>query len=178
MDPWSKLSPLETRSIDARRPLPRVLTGASAIPKRLWENILASIPIACVDLIVHKRVGRETQVLLGYRKIYPYSDCWALPGGRILKNERLRETANRQLFEIGLHPSGNYELVGVYPVNFKRRSDISICLSTHLSARQEPRPTMELVRYAWRALDDLPRRVGSNYRAMLRDFKDKSYSVR
>ena len=154
------------------------LKGEKAIPEKLWKSIQASVPIACVDIIVYRKVGRETRVLLGYRKIYPYDNFWALPGGRIIKNETLRETANRQLIEIGLHPSGDYKLVGVYPVNFKRRSDISICLSTHLPARQEPRPTMELVRYAWCSLDDLPTRVGSNYRSMLRDFKDKHYSVR
>jgi ADP-ribose pyrophosphatase YjhB (NUDIX family) len=29
--------------------------------------------------------GRETRVLLGFRKIYPYDGRWALPGGRIIK---------------------------------------------------------------------------------------------
>jgi len=79
---------------------------------------------------------------------------------------------------IGLRPTGNYRLVGVYPVNFKRRSDITICLSTQVHPQQEPEPTRELVRYAWRCLNDLPARVGSNYRAMLRDFRDGHYSVR
>jgi ADP-ribose pyrophosphatase YjhB (NUDIX family) len=99
-------------------------------------------------------------------------DCWALPGGRIKKNETFRETANRQLEEVGLRPTGNYRLVGVYPVNFRCRSDVTICLFTRVPSRQEPRPTKELVRYAWRRLDDLPSRLGSNYRAMLTDFDD------
>jgi hypothetical protein len=30
----------------------------------------------------------------------------------------------------------------------------------------------------WRCLDDLPSRVGSNYKAMLGDFNDGCYSVR
>jgi ADP-ribose pyrophosphatase YjhB (NUDIX family) len=148
------------------------------IPERLWKRILASISVPCVDLIIYNGAKRETRVLLGYRKIYPYNDRWALPGGRIIKNESLRETANRQLEEIGLRPTGNYRLVGVYPVNFKRRSDITICLSTRLPSQQEPRPTRELSRYAWRGLNDLPSRVGSNYRRMLRDFKDGHYIVR
>ena len=148
------------------------------IPERLWKRILASIPVPCVDLIIYNRAKRETRVLLGYRKIYPYNDRWALPGGRIIKNESLRETANRQMREIDLDGTGNYRLVGVYPVNFKRRSDITICLSTRLHSEQEPRPTRELVRYAWRRLDNLPSRVGSNYRAMLRDFSTGHYRVR
>lgn len=83
------------------------------IPESLWKTILASVPIPCVDVIIHSKVKRETRVLLGYRKIYPYNDCWALPGGRIIKNESLRDTANRQLKEINLRPTGNYRLVGV-----------------------------------------------------------------
>jgi ADP-ribose pyrophosphatase YjhB (NUDIX family) len=135
------------------------------------------MPIACVDVIVCRRISGQTHVLLGYRKIHPYNDCWALPGGRIIKNESLRETADRQLEELHLHATGDYRLVGVYPVNFRRRSDVSICVSTHLPGRQEPSRT-ELVRYIWRPLDSLPTRIGSNYRAMINDFKERGHRVR
>ena len=154
------------------------MKGRKAIPPKLWKKILASIPIACVDVIVYRTVNRKRLVLLGYRMIPPYHDCWALPGGRMIKGESLRDTVNRQLQEIGLRPTGNYNLVGVYPVNFKHRSDITISLSTQLRSREEPRPTKELVRYAWRPLGHLPVRIGSNYKAMLRDFKDRHYTVR
>lgn len=152
--------------------------GRKLIPSELWEKILASIPIPCVDIIVYRTVNRERQVLLGYRMIPPYADCWALPGGRIVKGESLRDTANRQLREIGLRPTGNYALVGVYPVNFRHRSDVTISLSTQLRSREEPRPTKELIRYAWRPLGHLPSRLGGNYRAMLRDFDHWHYHVR
>jgi len=148
------------------------------IPERLWKSILANMPIPCVDVIVYAKVLRETRVLLGYRKIYPYNDQWALPGGRIVKRESLHVTANRQLKEIGIRPTGGYKLVGVYPVNFKRRSDISICLSTSLRSRQEPRPTKEMAEYAWSPLNDLPSGLGSNYRTMLRDLESSTYRVR
>ena len=148
------------------------------IPQKLWKLILAEMPIACVDIIIHKKLKRKTCVLLGYRKIYPYTNRWALPGGRIIKNESLQETANRQLTEIGLSTTNSFCLVGVYPVNFKRRSDVSICLSTRSGSSQEPQPTKELVRYMWRDVSDLPSSLGINYRRMLRDFKDKHYRVR
>jgi hypothetical protein len=148
------------------------------IPQRLWKRIVANMPIACVDVIVHRKVKHETQVLLGYRKIYPYDNCWALPGGRIIRNESLREAGDRQLGEIGMHSTGEFKLVGVYPVYFKHRSDISICLSIGLPSVQEPRPTRELARYLWRPLNCLPTRLGCNYRAMLRDFKHGRYAVR
>jgi len=154
------------------------MSAKKNIPEKLWKNVLAYMPIPCVDIIVHTRVGGKTRVLLGYRKIYPYNDKWALPGGRIVKKESLHPTANRQLKEIGIRPTGDYKLVGVYPVNFKRRSDISICLSTSLRSPQEPRPTKEMAKYTWSPLDDLPHNLGSNYRVMLRDFKSSTYGVR
>ena len=78
--------------------------GRKDIPDWLWKRILASMPIPCVDIIVQSTFNRPNRVLLGYRKIYPYNDCWALPGGRIVKDESLRDTANRQMREIGLTP--------------------------------------------------------------------------
>jgi len=155
---------------DPAKPRLRRRTGRD-IPERIWRTILASIPVACVDVIGYRRVKRRISVLLGYRKIYPYRNRWALPGGRIIKKESLCDTATRQLEEIGLRPTDNYRLVGVYPVNFKHRSDISICLCTCLPPPQEPHATSELSRYAWSPLNNLPRRLGSNYRRMLRDFK-------
>ena len=154
------------------------MSAKKNIPEKLWRSILASMPIPCVDVIVHANVLRETCVLLGYRKIYPYNDVWALPGGRIVKNESLRATANHQMLEIGIRPEGSYELVGVYPVNFKRRSDISICLSTRLRSPREPRPTKEMAKYMWAPIDDLPRNLGSNYRTMLNDFRLGRRTVR
>lgn len=153
------------------------LRREKSISNELWKSILQSMPIACVDLIIHRTVKREIRVLLGFRKIYPYNDRWALPGGRIIKGESPRQTADRQLDEIGLRPTGDYMLVGVYSTNFRHRSDISICLSTCLPSPQELQQTKELVRYVWRSLDDLPSRLGSSYRKMLRDFKNRSYTV-
>jgi ADP-ribose pyrophosphatase YjhB (NUDIX family) len=154
------------------------MSAKKSIPERFWRSILANMPIPCVDVIVYTGVVRETCVLLGYRKIYPYNDQWALPGGRIVKKESLHATANRQLREIGIRPMDSYKLVGVYPVNFRRRSDISICLSTRLRSPQEPRPTKEMAKYAWSPLNDLPSGLGSNYRTMLRDLESSTYRVR
>ena len=151
---------------------------AKTISEELWNRIMSSMPIPCVDIIVYATVKHRKCVLLGYRKICPHKGRWALPGGRIIKNESIRETANRQLNEISLDPTGRCRLVGVYPVNSERRSDISICLSTRLAAPQEPRRTMELSRFIWQPLSDLSAGLGSNYRAMLRDFASGRHKIR
>lgn len=65
------------------------------IEERFYRRILACMPIPCVDIaLVHK--GR---VLLVQRDDPPARGEWWVPGGRVLKNERMRDTAARKAFE-------------------------------------------------------------------------------
>jgi ADP-ribose pyrophosphatase YjhB (NUDIX family) len=108
------------------------LRREKSISNELWKSILQSMPIACVDLIIHRTVKREIWVLLGFRKIYPYNDRWALPGGRIIKGESLRQTADRQLDEIGLRSNGDYMLVGgTRPTSDVGRTSAFACPPTY-----------------------------------------------
>jgi len=54
-------------------------------PERLLEVVRDS-PMTSIDLVVEDAAGR---VLLGYRTNRPARDCWFVPGGRVLKGERL-----------------------------------------------------------------------------------------
>ncbi len=53
------------------------------LPEKEWKAILRSIPIPRVDVVVEK----DAKVLLGVRMIRPYRNRWALPRGRIIRNE-------------------------------------------------------------------------------------------
>jgi len=66
-----------------------------------------SLPADVVILAVRSEVGSERrrmlpertlEALLIYRKNWPYQHCWALPGGFSQPNERVEETARRELF--------------------------------------------------------------------------------
>ena len=68
------------------------------IPQDLYNRILHRVPIACVDVAIVSRGG-----LLVLRKDPPARGQWWVPGGRVLKGEKMRETAPRKaLEEVGL----------------------------------------------------------------------------
>lgn len=61
------------------------------IPDAEWEAIVANVPLVSVDLVVRHDGG----LLLGRRENEPAKGEWFVPGGTVLKNERLTETVQR-----------------------------------------------------------------------------------
>jgi len=76
-------------------------------------NVVANTPLVSIDLIVKNEAG---QVLLGRRTNQPAKGYWFVPGGRILKNERLDEAFLRLSGEeLGFSvPSARSRFLGVY----------------------------------------------------------------
>ena len=69
------------------------------IKDALYKQIIGNVPLACVDVAI----VREGAVLLVKRKDRPARGQWWLPGGRVLKGEKMVETAKRKaLEEVGL----------------------------------------------------------------------------
>lgn len=65
------------------------------ISKEEYEKILENMPIPCVDLVIHK----DKKVLLVKRTNPPMKKQWWIPGGRVLKNELLRDAVKRKAQE-------------------------------------------------------------------------------
>jgi colanic acid biosynthesis protein WcaH len=69
------------------------------IPELLYDEILRSMPIACVDIAIVCN-GR---ILLVLRKEPPAKGQWWFPGGRVFKGETMKQTAQRKSAEeVGL----------------------------------------------------------------------------
>ena len=131
------------------------------IPEVLWRKVIEAIPIACVDVLVENGRG---DVLLGWRRIRPYKDVWALPGGRLMKGEKLKAAATRILDEYGLIV-GDMFLVGVFPVKFPSRADVSICIAG-VYCNGDPKPDgKEFSSFSW--TKKVPKGIGANYRRMI-----------
>ncbi|OGB20926.1 MAG: hypothetical protein A3I66_20220 [Burkholderiales bacterium RIFCSPLOWO2_02_FULL_57_36] len=76
-----------------------------------FTQVIEATPLVAIDLIVQNELG---QILLGQRRNRPAQNFWFVPGGRILKNERLADALSRiSHTEIGIFVSGG-QLVGVY----------------------------------------------------------------
>ena len=136
------------------------------LPTDEWHNMLRWMPIPCVDVIVQ----RDAEVLIGFRMIIPYKHLWALPGGRILKNESPQDAAKRNLREIGISAEIK-ELVNVSSVRFpahpQRRHDLTLCYRAKWR-RGIPKATSELARFKWISPRRIPRDMGTNYKRMIR----------
>ncbi len=76
-------------------------------------QIVDATPLVSVDLIIKNAEGA---VLLGKRVNRPAAGYWFVPGGRIRKNELLRNAIQRVAdFELGLSPATeNLRFLGVY----------------------------------------------------------------
>jgi len=69
------------------------------IPQELYDQILQHMPIPCVDVAI---VSKGT-ILLVKRSDPPAKNEWWVPGGRVLKDEKMHETAARKcLEEVGI----------------------------------------------------------------------------
>lgn len=65
------------------------------IPSEEYKKILELMPICCVDIIVY----HNGKVLLIKRKDEPGKAWWWTPGGRILKNESVKDAVIRKAKE-------------------------------------------------------------------------------
>lgn len=69
------------------------------IPKDKYKYILEYMPVVCVDLVI----VYNGKVFMAKRVNEPAKNQWFLPGGRILKNERLQDAVIRKAKEeVGL----------------------------------------------------------------------------
>ncbi len=131
------------------------------MPEPLWKESLKYIPVPCLDIIFERGDG---SILYGYRKISPYNKVWALIGGRMLFGEGMRDAARRLSREHGMMLGRAY-LVGVFPVTFQDRSDVSIAIASPESKGKSTPDGQEFNRLQWRSRP--PRNLGDNYRKMV-----------
>jgi ADP-ribose pyrophosphatase YjhB (NUDIX family) len=131
------------------------------MPERLWRQVKRSIPIACVDVLLENSKG---EILLGWRKIPPYSNVWATPGGRLYRGESLRGAADRILSGYGLR-AGNLFLVGVFPIRFPTRADVVTCLASNRPIGKATPDGFEFSKFRW--TKNAPSETGSNYASMI-----------
>jgi len=137
------------------------------IARNCWTEVTKKMPIPCVDTIVWKK----NAFLMGWRTIPPYKHVWALLGGRMTRGESFAQTAIRHCRKSGIEIHKPC-FVGVYPIKFPSRHDITVCLSAKWKSGS-PVSTIELSRYRLFEINRLHeiRPIGTNYQRMLRDWK-------
>lgn len=99
------------------------------LPRETLVEVVRHTPLVSIDLICRDPQGR---VLLGWRSNRPAQASWFVPGGRILKDERVGEAVRRiAAAELGLSARevADARLLGVfqhlYPDNFAGAEGVS-----------------------------------------------------
>lgn len=97
------------------------------ILEKEYIKIIETMPICCIDLLIVK----NKKFLLILRKNEPEKNRFWFPGGRIYKNEKLKEAAIRiAKQEVGLKIN-NIKLIGVYDYISKKSRFKEVKTGTH-----------------------------------------------
>ena len=62
------------------------------LPLDIFMQVVKHTPLISIDLLIY---NDNNDVLLGWRTNLPAKDFWFVPGGRIFKNESIREAFSR-----------------------------------------------------------------------------------
>ena len=138
-------------------------TPPGRIDGEAFLNIIDATPLIAIDLVLRNQEG---QVLLGKRTNRPALGYWFVPGGRILKNERLHEALTRIASdELGLRLDkeetallGAYE--HIYEDNFLGRDTVNthyvVLAYQHTLSEAVPlAPDAQHSKLQWWGVDDL-----------------------
>lgn len=86
------------------------------IEESQYDDILKTMPILCVDIVLVK----NNKILLMFRKNEPAKNSWWFPGGRVFKNETLKQTIDRKLKEeVGVEIYHGCEQLTITETNFQ-----------------------------------------------------------
>ena len=135
--------------------------GRDWMPESVWKQVKQYVPIPCLDVVLENYDG---DVLLGWRRIPPYRDVWALPGGRLHRGEGIKAAAARILAEYCLSVRDLF-LVGVFPIRFPSRADVPICVAGRIAKGEATPDGEEFSSFRWTSR--LPVDLGANYKRMI-----------
>lgn len=130
-------------------------------------------PMVTVDVALFRTRGRTTEVLLVRRKKPPFQGAWVLPGGFIEMDERLEDSARRELQEeTGIERLASLWPLGAYgdPGRDPRGRTITVAfVGTVRAADSAPRAGDDAADARWHAVTALPRALGFDHPRILAD---------
>ncbi len=111
-----------------------------------YKTIVKNVPICCVDLVIRNNEGK---VLLVKRKNHPLKGEWCVPGGRILRGEKIKDAAKRKAKdELGLDLEVK-DKIGTYELFFEKSAHgpeigaHSICIAVETTPTNSEEITLD-----------------------------------
>lgn len=141
------------------------MNNCKKIPDKLYQKIVQSMPIACVDLLVSDKLDR---VLMLKRKKPPAKGRWWFPGGRVLYRELRIDAARRKLKEECGLEANNIRELGTYDVIFEA---IPLNCASHgittvfrmIVNQNDVRLDKQSTNYAWESVDNWLKQVNHEF---------------
>lgn len=98
------------------------------IPAKEYQKIIESVPIVCVDAVI---INDNNEYLLVKRQNEPLKGEYWVPGGRVLKNESLRDAIKRKMKqELGIEL--NVEKLLGYFEDFYEKTHFEVSNGLHV----------------------------------------------
>ncbi|NMC98285.1 MAG: NUDIX hydrolase [Bacteroidales bacterium] len=115
-------------------------------------------PAVAADVIVFDISHSEPRVLLIKRKNPPYQGMWAFPGGFMDANEKVEETAFRELFEETHLKPNKLFFLGIYddPNRDPRGRTIGIAYIAAFNGNINPKAGDDAAEIQWFPVNKLP----------------------
>lgn len=145
----------------------RVKAYDRQLPEKFYREHLRHLPLATVDIVVTDRRQRFLLVRRS-RENLAWKDDWATPGGRIFRNEKIRDAAHRVLLrETGLSiPAEEFTLRGVEEIITTKEHGVTVVFAAR--ARQSKLSWDKTSSSArWFTKKILPKSFRPEYKAIL-----------
>jgi len=92
------------------------------LTNKVYDLLRKTTPFCNIDLIIKN----NNKFLLGKRIIKHYTNYWSLPGGRIMRGEKIRNGIKRIAFEECSCYISKPKFIGMYENVTKHRHDINL----------------------------------------------------
>lgn len=124
------------------------------IESTFYNKIIDVLPIVCVDGFIVE----DSKILLLKRKNYPAVDEWWVPGGRVLKNEILKDAILRKIKEETQLSINIVNQIGVSETIFDKKHTINICYLLEISdSSGQVNIDSDHSEYKWFPIENLPK---------------------
>jgi colanic acid biosynthesis protein WcaH len=134
------------------------------VPADLFMQIVRFTPLVSIDLLIY---NEKDEVLLGWRTNQPARDWWFVPGGRIYKDESVRDAFSRIMEaetgqELGIdqthfhgvyehfHPGQNYMNEPGFGTHY-----VVLAFEVRMAARLNSLPAFQHSKYKWLTVPEL-----------------------
>jgi len=133
------------------------------LTNKAYDLLRKTTPFCNIDLIIKN----NNKFLLGKRIIKHYTNYWSLPGGRIMRGEKIQNGIKRIAFEECSCYISKPKFIGVYENVTKYRHDINLTFAV-LYVKGNMKPDLQHSQLKW--FSKIPTKIVPFQARALKDF--------